>query len=121
MQKFKKILLNGLKEAKGIKEDDRVAISEYLEKDMLEKVEELETRLGLQLYQYDIKVEYEGDVPQKFIHTLMVNFESLDQQSGVLAMSFPGAMKQIKEILSTGDDEVLVAALNVGLKIQVIA
>ena len=102
MKDYKKVMLSGLKESYNLGNI---------------REEELDSRLGLELYDYKVEIKYDQDrIPQSYKHTLLVKFNEME---GAVKMSFRGAMTQIKEILSTGDDEVLVGSCNLGLIITI--
>lgn len=114
MKNYKKVLLEGLEESHGIHEEDKEAIKDIYS----EVIEELDYRLGLQLYKYRVDVKYDSDgIPESFKHTFWLNFgdDTLNH------MSFVPAMQQLIYVLSTGDDEVKVTLLNMGIKIELIA
>lgn len=120
MKDYKKVMLTGLKESYKlgkIYEEEVDCIKEAIQDTYLGMVEELDSRLGLELYDYKVEIKYDQDrIPQSYKHTLLVKFNEME---GAVKMSFRGAMTQIKEILSTGDDEVLVGSCNLGLVITI--
>ena len=120
MEDYKKVMLSGLKESCNlgkIYEEEVDCIKEAIEDTYAEMMEELDSRLGLKLYDYKVEIKYDQDrIPQSYKHTLLVKFNEME---GAVKMSFRGAMTQIKEILSTGDDEVLVGSCNLGLIITI--
>ena len=70
MKNYKKVLLEGLVGSHNIHEDDREYIKEAIEDIYSEVIEELDDRLGLQLYNYKVDVKYYSDgVPESFKHT----------------------------------------------------
>lgn len=114
MKNYKKVLLEGLEGSHGIHEEDKEAIKDIYP----EVIEELDYRLGLQLYKYKVDVKYDSDgIPQSFKHTFWLNFgdDTLKHRF------FVPAMQQLIHVLSTGDDEVKVTLLNMGIKIELIA
>lgn len=114
MKNYKKVLLEGLEESHGIHEEDKEAIKDIYP----EVVEELDYRLGLQLYKYKVDVKYNSDgIPESFKHTFWLNF----RDDTLKHMFFVAAMQQLIHVLSTGDDEVKVTLLNMGIKIELIA
>lgn len=120
MKDYKKVMLSGLKESYNlgnIREEEVDCIKEAIQDTYLGMVEELDSRLGLELYDYKVEIKYDQDrIPRSYKHTLLVKF---NKSEGAVKMSFRGAMTQIKEILSTGDDEVLVGSCNLGLVITI--
>lgn len=118
MKNYKKVLLKGLEESNDIKGEDREDIKESIKDIYSEVVEELDNRLGLQLYKYKVEVKYDSEgIPESFKHTFWLNFgdDTLEH------MFFVPAMQQLIHVLSTGDDEVKVTLLNMGIKIELIA
>lgn len=118
MKDYKKILLKGLEESNGIDEEDREYIKEAINDIYSEMAEELDNRLGLQLYEYRMNVKYDSEgIPESFKHTFWLNFGD----DTIKNMFFIPAMQQLIHVLSTGDDEVKVTLLNMGIKIELIA
>lgn len=118
MKDYKKILLKGLEESNGIDEEDRECIKEAINDIYSEMAEELDNRLGLQLYNYQVNVKYDSErIPESFKHTFWLNFGD----DTIKNMFFIPAMQQLIHVLSTGDDEVKVTLLNMGIKIELIA
>lgn len=118
MKNYKKVLLKGLEESNDIKGEDREDIKESIKDIYSEVVEELDNRLGLQLYKYKVEVKYDSEgIPQSFKHTFWLNFGD----DTIKNLSFITAMQQLIHVLSTGDDEVKVTLLNRGIKIELIA
>lgn len=118
MKNYKKVLLKGLEESNDIKGEDREDIKESIKDIYSEVVEELDYRLGLQLYNYQVNVKYDSDgIPESFKHTFWLNFGDDTLKN----MFFIPAMQQLIHVLSTGDDEVKVTLLNMGIKIELIA
>lgn len=118
MKNYKKVLLKGLEESNDIKGEDREDIKESIKDIYSEVVEELDNRLGLQLYKYKVEVKYDSEgIPESFKHTFWLNFGD----DTIKNMFFIPAMQQLIHILSTGDDEVKVTLLNMGIKIELIA
>lgn len=118
MKNYKKVLLEGLEGSHNIHEDDREYIKEAIEDIYSEVIEELDDRLGFQLYNYKVDVKYYSDgVPESFKHTFWLNFGDDTLKN----MLFIPAMQQLIHVLSTGDDEVKVILLNTGIKIELIA
>ena len=118
MKDYKKILLKGLEESNGIDEEDREYIKEAINDIYSEMAEELDNRLGLQLYEYRMNVKYDSEgIPESFKHTFWLNFGD----DTIKNMFFIPAMQQLIHVLSTGDDEVKVTLLNRGIKIELIA
>jgi len=118
MKDYKKVLLKGLEESKGIYEEDKEYIKEAIDNIYSEVVEELDNRLGLQLYDYRIEVKYDSEgIPESFKHTFWLNFGDDTLKN----MFFIPAMQQLVYVLSTGDDEIKVTLLNMGIKIELIA
>lgn len=118
MKDYKKVLLKGLEESNDIKGEDREDIKESIKDIYSEVVEELDNRLGLQLYKYKVKVKYDSEgIPESFKHTFWLNFGD----DTIKNMFFIPAMQQLIHVLSTGDDEVKVTLLNMGIKIELIA
>lgn len=118
MKNYKKVLLKGLEESHGIHEEDKEYIKEAINDIYSEVIEELDYRLGLQLYKYKVDVKYDSDgIPESFKHTFWLNFgdDTLKHRF------FVPAMQQLIHVLSTGDDEVKVTLLNRGIKIELIA
>lgn len=114
MKNYKKVLLEGLERSHGIHEEDKEAINDIYSK----VIEELDHRLGLQLYKYKVDVKYDSDgIPESFKHTFWLNFGD----DTLKHMLFVPAMQQLIYVLSTGDDEVKVTLLNMGIKIELIA
>lgn len=118
MKNYKKVLLKGLEESNDIKGEDREDIKESIKDIYSEVVEELDNRLGLQLYKYKVEVKYDSEgIPQSFKHTFWLNF----RDDTIKNISFITAMQQLIHVLSTGDDEVKATLLNRGIKIELIA
>lgn len=118
MKDYKKVLLKGLEESNDIKGEDREDIKESIKDIYSEVVEELDNRLGLQLYKYRVEVKYDSEgIPESFKHTFWLNFGD----DTIKNMFFIPAMQQLIHVLSTGDDEVKVTLLNMGIKIELIA
>jgi hypothetical protein len=118
MKDYKKVLLKGLEESNDIKGEDREDIKESIKDIYSEVVEELDNRLGLQLYKYKVEVKYDSEgIPESFKHTFWLNFGDDTLKN----MFFIPAMQQLIHVLSTGDDEVKVTLLNMGIKIELIA
>ena len=118
MKDYKKVLLKGLEESNDIKGEDREDIKESIKDIYSEVVEELDNRLGLQLYKYKVEVKYDSEgIPESFKHTFWLNFGD----DTIKNMFFIPAMQQLIHVLSTGDDEVKVTILNMGIKIELIA
>lgn len=118
MKNYKRVLLKGLEESNDIKGEDREDIKESIKDIYSEVVEELDYRLGLQLYKYRVEVKYDSEgIPQSFKHTFWLNFGDDTMKN----MSFITAMQQLIYVLSTGDDEVKVTLLNRRIKIELIA
>ena len=118
MKDYKKVLLKGLEESNDIKGEDREDIKESIKDIYSEVVEELDNRLGLQLYKYKVDVKYDSEgIPESFKHTFWLNF----RDDTLKNMFFIPAMQQLIQVLSTGDDEVKVTLLNMGIKIELIA
>ena len=118
MKNYKKVLLEGLEEYNDIKGEDREDIKESIKDIYSEVVEELDNRLGLQLYKYKVEVKYDSEgIPESFKHTFWLNF----RDDTLKNLRFITAMKQLIHVLSTGDDEVKVTLLNMGIKIELIA
>lgn len=118
MKYYKKVLLKGLEESNDIKGEDREDIKESIKDIYSEVVEELDNRLGLQLYKYKVEVKYDSEgIPESFKHTFWLNFGD----DTIKNMFFIPAMQQLIHVLSTGDDEVKVTLLNMGIKIELIA
>lgn len=118
MKNYKKVLLKGLEESNDIKGEDREDIKESIKDIYSEVVEELDNRLGLQLYKYKVEVKYDSEgIPESFKHTFWLNFGD----DTIKNMVFIRAMQQLIHVLSTGDDEVKVTLLNMGIKIELIA
>lgn len=118
MKNYKKVLLKGLEESNDIKGEDREDIKESIKDIYSEVVEELDNRLGLQLYKYKVEVKYDSEgIPESFKHTFWLNFGDDTLKN----LSFITAMQQLIHVLSTGDDEVKVTLLNMGIKIELIA
>lgn len=118
MKDYKKVLLEGLEGSNGIYEEDKEYIKEAINDIYFEVIEELDHRLGLQLYNYQIEVKYDSDgIPESFKHTFWLNFGDDTLKN----MFFIPAMQQLIHVLSTGDDEVKVTLLNMGIKIELIA
>ena len=118
MKDYKKVLLKGLEESNDIKGEDREDIKESIKDIYSEVVEELDNRLGLQLYKYKVEVKYDSEgIPESFKHTFWLNFG----YDTIKSMFFIPAMQQLIHVLSTGDDEVKVTLLNMGIKIELIA
>lgn len=118
MKDYKKVLLKGLEESNDIKGEDREDIKESIKDIYSEVVEELDNRLGLQLYKYKVEVKYDSEgIPESFKHTFWLNLGD----DIIKNMFFIPAMQQLIYVLSTGDDEVKVTFLNMGIKIELIA
>lgn len=118
MKDYKKVLLKGLEESNDIKGEDREDIKESIKDIYSEVVEELDNRLGLQLYKYKVEVKYDSEgIPESFKHIFWLNFGDDTLKN----MFFIPAMQQLVYILSTGDDEIKVTLLNMGIKIELIA
>lgn len=118
MKDYKKVLLKGLEESNDIKGEDREDIKESIKDIYSEVVEELDNRLGLQLYKYKVEVKYDSEgIPESFKHTFWLNFGDDTLKN----MFFIPAMQQLIHVLSTGDDEIKVTLLNIGIKIELIA
>lgn len=118
MKDYKKVLLKGLEESNDIKGEDREDIKESIKDIYSEVVKELDNRLGLQLYKYKVEVKYDSEgIPESFKHTFWLNFGD----DTIKNMFFIPAMQQLIHVLSTGDDEVKVTLLNMGIKIELIA
>lgn len=118
MKNYKKVLLKGLEESNDIKGEDREDIKESIKDIYSEVVEELDNRLGLQLYKYKVEVKYDSEgIPESFKHTFWLNFGD----DTIKNMFFIPAMQQLIHVLSTGDDEIKVTLLNIGIKIELIA
>ena len=118
MKDYKKVLLKGLEESNDIKGEDREDIKESIKDIYSEVVEELDNRLGLQLYKYKVEVNYDSEgIPESFKHTFWLTFGD----DTIKTMFFIPAMQQLIHVLSTGDDEVKVTLLNMGIKIELIA
>ena len=118
MKNYKKVLLKGLEESNDIKGEDREDIKESIKDIYSEVVEELDNRLGLQLYKYKVEVKYDSEgIPESFKHTFWLNFGD----DTIKNMFFIPAMQQLIHVLSTGDDEVKVTLLNMGIKIELTA
>ena len=117
MKNYKKVLLKGLEESNDIKGEDREDIKESIKDIYSEVVEELDNRLGLQLYNYQIEVKYDSEGPESFKHTFWLNFGDDTLKN----LRFITAMQQLIHVLSTGDDEIKVTLLNIGIKIELIA
>lgn len=118
MKNYKKVLLKGLEESNDIKGEDREDIKESIKDIYSEVVEELDNKLGLQLYKYKVEVKYDSEgIPESFKHTFWLNFGD----DTIKNMFFIPAMQQLIHVLSTGDDEVKVTLLNMGIKIELIA
>ena len=118
MKDYKKVMLSGLKESYNlgnIREEEVDCIKEAIQDTYTEMVEELDSRLGLELYDYKVEIKYDS-IPQSYKHTLLVKFH---ESEGATRMDFRGVLTQLKEILSTGDDEVLVGSCNLGLVITI--
>lgn len=118
MKNYKKVLLKGLEESNDIKGEDREDIKESIKDIYSEVVEELDNRLGLQLYKYKVEVKYDSEgIPESFKHTFWLNFGDDTLKN----LRFITAMQQLIHVLSTGDDEIKVTLLNMGIKIELIA
>lgn len=118
MKNYKKVLLKGLEESNDIKGEDREDIKEAINDIYSEMIEELDNRLGLQLYDYRVDVKYDSEgIPESFKHTFWLNFGD----DTIKNMFFIPAMQQLIHVLSTGDDEVKVILLNTGIKIELVA
>lgn len=122
MKDYKKVMLSGLKESCNlgkIYEEEVDCIKEAIDDTYAEMMEELDSRLGLELYDYKVEIKYDQDrIPQSYKHTLLVKY---NESEGAIKMNFRGVLNQLKEILSTGDDEVLVSSCNLGLVITIMA
>lgn len=122
MEDYKKVMLSGLKESCNlgkIYEEEVDCIKEAIKDTYAEMMEELDSRLGLELYDYKVEIKYDQDrIPQSYKHTLLVKY---NESEGAIKMNFRGVLNQLKEILSTGDDEVLVSGCNLGLVITIMA
>lgn len=120
MKDYKKVMLSGLKESCNlgkIYEEEVNCIKEAIDDTYAEMMEELDSRLGLELYDYKVEIQYDQDrIPQSYKHILLVKFH---ESEGAIKMNFRGVLTQLKEILSTGDDEVLVGSCNLGLVITI--
>ena len=118
MKDYKKVLLKGLEESNDIKGEDREDIKESIKDIYSEVVEELDNRLGLQLYKYKVEVKYDSEgIPESFKHTFWLNFGDDTLKN----LRFITAMQQLIHVLSTGDDEIKVTLLNIGIKIELVA
>lgn len=118
MKNYKKVLLEGLEGSNGIHEEDKEYIKEAINDIYSEVIEELDYRLGLQLYNYQVNVKYDSEgIPESFKHTFWLNFGDDTLKN----LRFITAMQQLIHVLSTGDDEVKVTLLNMGIKIELIA
>lgn len=118
MKDYKKVLLDGLKKSSNVQEEERDCIKEAIKETYLDMVEELDARLGLELFDYRVEVRYYSDgIPERFKHILWVKFSDETMPK----MSFRGAMQQVVSTLSTGDDEVKIISHNTGLKIEIVA
>lgn len=118
MKNYKKVLLKGLEESNDIKGEDREDIKESIKDIYSEVVEELDNRLGLQLYKYKVEVKYDSEgIPESFKHTFWLNFGDDTLKN----LSFITAMQQLIHVLSTGDDEIKVTLSNIGIKIELVA
>lgn len=118
MKDYKKVLLKGLEESNDIKGEDREDIKESIKDIYSEVVEELDNRLGLQLYKYKVEVKYDSEgIPESFKHTFWLNF----RDDTLKNLSFITAMQQLIHVLSTGDDEIKVTLSNIGIKIELVA
>lgn len=118
MKNYKKVLLKGLEESNDIKGEDREDIKESIKDIYSEVVEELDNRLGLQLYKYKVEVKYDSEgIPESFKHTFWLNF----RDDTLKNLSFITAMQQLIHVLSTGDDEIKVTLSNIGIKIELVA
>lgn len=118
MKNYKKVLLKGLEESNDIKGEDREDIKESIKDIYSEVVEELDNRLGLQLYDYRVDVKYDSEgIPESFKHTFWLNFGDDTLKN----LRFITAMQQLIHVLSTGDDEIKVTLLNIGIKIELVA
>lgn len=118
MKNYKKVLLEGLEGSHSIHEEDKEYIKEAINDIYSEVIEELDDRLGLQLYKYKVDVKYDSEgIPESFKHTFWLNFGD----DTIKNMFFIPAMQQLIHVLSTGDDEVKVTLLNMGIKIELIA
>lgn len=115
---YKKVLLDGLKKSSNIREEERNCIKEAIKETYTDMIQELDDRLGLELYDYRVEVKYYSDeVPEGFKHILWVKFSDETLPN----MSFKGAIQQVVSILSSGDDEVKIIGHNLGLKIEITA
>lgn len=118
MKNYKKVLLEGLEESNDIKGEDREDIKESIKDIYSEVVEELDNRLSLQLYKYKVEVKYDSEgIPESFKHTFWLNFGDDTLKN----LRFITAMQQLIHVLSTGDDEIKVTLLNIGIKIELVA
>ncbi len=64
----------------------------------------------------DVKYDSEG-IPESFKHTFWFNF----CDDTLKNLRFITEMQQLIHVLSTGDDEIKVTLLNIGIKIELIA
>lgn len=96
-------MLTGLKESYKlgkIYEEEIDCIKEAIQDTYLGMVEELDSRLGLELYDYKVEIKYDQDrIPQSYKHTLLVKFNEME---GAVKMSFRGAMTQIRRFSPLG-------------------
>ncbi len=120
MKDYKKVMLQGLDKSYvsgTIHKDELEHLREMIQDTYLEQVEELDSRLGIELFDYKISIEYEqGDIPRSVKHTLMAR---LNEKEGAIKMNFIGVLHQIEDILSTGDDEILIGSCNLGIIIVI--
>lgn len=107
-------MLKGLRNSSdGIQEEDKTCIAEYLDTVQVPMMQEIEDRLGLELYDYGIKVQYDTDgIPLKYTHDLWFNF----QDQGAINMTLKGVLDQLQEILEM---EVWVMGLNLGIRVRI--
>lgn len=112
--KYLSIMLKGLRNSsEGVQEDDLVRIGECIEDTYAPMMQEIEDRLGLELYDYGIKVQYDTDgIPLKYTHDLWFNF----QEQGAINMTLKGVLNQLQEILEM---EVWVMGLNLGIRVRI--
>lgn len=112
--KYLSIMLKGLRNSSdGVQEDDLVCIGECIEDTYAPMMQEIEDRLGLELYDYGIKVQYDTDgIPLKYTHDLWFNF----QEQGAINMTLKGVLDQLQEILEM---EVWVMGLNLGIRVRI--
>lgn len=112
--KYLSIMLNGLRNSsEGIQEDDLVCVSEYIENTQASMMQEIEDRLGLELYDYKVKIQYDTDgIPLKYTYDLWFNF----QEQGAINMTLKGVLNQLQEIMEI---EVWVMGLNMGIRVRI--